>query len=127
VAAITGQSGPKLGIDAVGGPATGRLAQALGPAATLVVYGAMSGQAMQADAGQFVFKDLRLRGFWLTKFLAEAQRQNVVSLYDRLSGLALNGAFKPEISGRFHVSQIQAALAHAEETMGRGKTLVTFD
>lgn len=127
VAAITGQSGPKLGIDAVGGPATGRLAQALGPAAALVVYGAMSGQAMQADAGQFVFKDLRLRGFWLTKFLAEAPSQTVISLYETLSDLALDGAFKPEISGRFNVSNIQAALNHAEETMGRGKTLVTFD
>lgn len=127
VAAITGQGGPKLGLDAVGGPATGRLAQALGPAATLVVYGAMSGQAMQADAGQFVFKDLCLRGFWLTNFLAEAQRQNVVSLYERLSDLAMKGAFKPEISCRFHVSQIQAALSHAEASMGRGKTLVTFE
>ncbi|SDF85002.1 NADPH:quinone reductase [Celeribacter baekdonensis] len=127
VAELIGEGDIKLGLDAIGGSSTGRLAQVIGPSGTLVIYGGMSGQPSRFDAGQFVFRDLRLRGFWLTKFLSEAPRESIVSLYDSLVTLALDGAFRPEISGRFHISRLREALGHAEATMGRGKTLVTFD
>jgi NADPH:quinone reductase-like Zn-dependent oxidoreductase len=50
-----------LGIDAVGGPATGRLADCLSERATLVSYGRMSGEPCQIPADAFVFRDLTLR------------------------------------------------------------------
>jgi len=124
---LIGEGDIKLGLDAVGGASTGRLGQVISPSGTLVIYGGMSGQPSHVDARQFVFRDLRLRGFWLTKFLSEAPREVIVSLYNSLVTLALDGAFRPEISGRFHISQLREALGHAEATMGRGKTLVTFD
>lgn len=127
VAELIGEGTVTLGLDAVGGSSTRRLAQVIAPSGTLVIYGGMSGQPSRFDAGQFVFRDLRLRGFWLTKFLSEAPRESIVSLYDSLVTLALDGAFRPEISGRFHISQLREALGHAEATVGRGKTLVTFD
>jgi hypothetical protein len=87
----------------------------------------MSGEPMRIDPARMVFGDLRLRDFWLTRYLAETPRADIVALYQRLSALARTGALAPGASSRFHVSDIKAALAHAEKTMGQGKTLVSFD
>lgn len=127
VTALTGGAQIRLAIDAVGGASTGRLAGCLGARGTLVAYGAMSGEPMRIDSARVVFEDLRLRGFWLTRFLAETPRADILALYQRLSVPTLAGALAPRVSGRFDVSEIKTALAHAEETMGQGKTLVSFD
>lgn len=126
VAEIVGDAPLKLALDAVGGRSAGRLANTLSPAGTLVVYGTMSGEPMQIDAGRVVFNDLRVRGFWLTKFLSKATGSTIDALYGNLFELARDGVFKPWISRRFPASEIKAALAHAESTMGQGKTLVSF-
>ena len=47
-----------LGLDSVAGPVSDRLASSLGEAATLVVYGAMSGQQISIAPGTIVFKNL---------------------------------------------------------------------
>ncbi len=125
VAEITGGAPVRLAIDAVGGNSSGQLTASLTDGGTLITYGAMSGQPMQLDPGQIVFKDLRIRGFWLTKFLSDAPRDQIVDLYDTLGALALDGTFRPKISGQFEISRITDALAHAEATIGQGKTLVT--
>jgi NADPH:quinone reductase-like Zn-dependent oxidoreductase len=127
VTALTVGAQIRLAVDAVGGASTGRLAGCLSAGGTLVTYGAMSGEPMRIDPGRMVFGDLRLRGFWLTRYLAETPRADIVALYQRLSDLARAGALAPGVSSRFHVSDIRAALAHAEDTMGQGKTLVSFD
>lgn len=127
VTALTGGAQIQLAVDAVGGASSGRLAGCLSKGGTLVTYGAMSGEPMRIDPARLVFGDLRLRGFWLTRYLAETPRADIVALYQRLCALARTGALAPGASRRFHVSDIKAALAHAEETMGQGKTLVSFD
>jgi NADPH:quinone reductase-like Zn-dependent oxidoreductase len=125
--ALAGGAQIRLAVDAVGGTSTGRLAGCLGTGGTLVAYGAMSGEPMRIDPGRVVFGDLRLRGFWLTRYLVESPRADVVALYQRLFVRALTGTLAPRVSGRFDVSDIKTALAHAEKTMGQGKTLVSFD
>lgn len=117
----------RLAVDAVGGASTGTLAGCLSTGGTLVAYGAMSGEPMRIDPARMVFGDLRLHGFWLTRFLADTPRTDIVALYQRLSALARIGALVPRASSWFHVSDIKAAVAHAEKTMGQGKTLVSFD
>ncbi|HEV3304272.1 MAG TPA: zinc-dependent alcohol dehydrogenase family protein [Planctomycetaceae bacterium] len=57
--------GVKLGLDGVSGAASGRLAAALSPHATMVVYAAMSEEAMAINPLDVIFKPLALRGFWI--------------------------------------------------------------
>jgi hypothetical protein len=58
-------------IDAVGGPLTGQLAEALPNHSTITVYGALAGAAVEVDPGAFIFKDQRVEGFWLGTTLAK--------------------------------------------------------
>jgi trans-2-enoyl-CoA reductase len=65
----------RLGIDAVAGAATGRLADGLCESATLVSYGRMSSEACAIQADAFVFRDLTVRGFWLVSWYRRTVEQ----------------------------------------------------
>jgi NADPH:quinone reductase-like Zn-dependent oxidoreductase len=58
-------------IDAVGGALTGQLADALPNRSTIAVYGALAKEAVAVDPGAFIFKNLKVEGFWLGTFLAK--------------------------------------------------------
>ena len=66
---------PRLGLDAVGGRASSRLAEALQEGSTLVVYGCMSGQSPLFDWDAWVFKDLIVRGFNLRRWVATHKKK----------------------------------------------------
>ena len=68
VSAATKGASIKLGIDAVGGNATNRIGETLCEGATLVNYGAMSGEACALAPTIIIFKDITVRGFWLAKW-----------------------------------------------------------
>ena len=71
VAEATGGATIRLGIDAVGGTATGRLADCLGRDATLVGYGRMSGEPCAVQPDAFVVRNLTMRGFWLASWVRQ--------------------------------------------------------
>jgi NADPH:quinone reductase-like Zn-dependent oxidoreductase len=55
-----------VALDAVAGEMTGRLLQAMPRRAEVVLYGALSNQPSQVNPGQLIFKQQRVRGFWLS-------------------------------------------------------------
>ena len=72
VSAATDGADIRLGIDAVGGAATGHLADCLCESAMLVSYGRMSGEPCVVPPDALVFRDLTLRGFWLASWFQRA-------------------------------------------------------
>ena len=71
VAEATDSAKIRLGIEAVGGMATERLARCLAKGATMLSYGAMSGEPCMISPGTFIFNDITLRGFWLAQWFAQ--------------------------------------------------------
>jgi NADPH:quinone reductase-like Zn-dependent oxidoreductase len=67
VKAAVGPGKIRCAIDSVGGKASGDLVSILSSGGKLVSFGAMSGEAMQLDPGPFIFKQVTLEGFWLSK------------------------------------------------------------
>ena len=61
----TGGMPISLGLDAVGGPATGTLASVLSPAAHLVSYAWLSGLPIHVPQGDLIGKRLNIHGFWM--------------------------------------------------------------
>ena len=57
---------PKLALDCVSGDASLAAVKTLAPGGTLVVYGSMSQQPLTIPSSLLIFKDIRVRGFWLT-------------------------------------------------------------
>jgi NADPH:quinone reductase-like Zn-dependent oxidoreductase len=61
-----GLPAPALALDCVGGGPGAAAVRALAPGGTLVVYGGLSRSPVTLPAGALIFKDVRVRGFWLS-------------------------------------------------------------
>jgi trans-2-enoyl-CoA reductase len=114
----------RLGIDAVGGGATGHLADCLCEAATLVSYGHMSGEPCAVRADAFVFRDLTLRGFWLVRWFQRTSEDQRRALVEEIAGLIAAGKLHAPIHATYDVSEIKEAVATAASGGRAGKILI---
>jgi mitochondrial enoyl-[acyl-carrier protein] reductase / trans-2-enoyl-CoA reductase len=124
VAEATGGAKIRLGIDAVGGAATDRLAGALAEGGTLVNYGAMSGEPCQASPANFVFRDITLRGFWLARWFRSATPQQQVAVFGEIAQLIAAGSLHARVQATYPVERIAEAVAAAAAGERDGKILV---
>ena len=121
VAKETGGAQIQLGIDAVGGTTIGRLTDCIGEGGTVVNYGLLSGEPCQVNAFNFVFRDIRLVGFWLAKLMREMRFDEIQAMYETLAGRILDGTIHVEIESSYPLENISEAIAHAKREARGGK------
>jgi NADPH:quinone reductase-like Zn-dependent oxidoreductase len=117
----TGGMPISLGLDAVGGPATGTLASVLSPGAHLVSYAYLGGLPIQVPQVDLIGKRLIIRGFWMyyEEFLPRMRAAQIEATQVIASGklsLPITATYKP--------SQIKEAIEHSERG---GKVLLDFN
>ena len=127
VSAATGGAHIKLGIDAVGGAATNRIGDTLTDGATIVNYGAMSGEPCMLHPANIVFKDITVRGFWLVIWLRTAAPAQQQELYGMLTGLMAQGKLSTPIDSTFTVKDIKKAVEVAAGGERNGKVVIVGD
>lgn len=120
----TGGAAIRLGIDAVGGPATDRLAACLAEGGIVVNYGMMSGEPCQVSPSAIVFRDVSLRGFWLAKWFRSATPAQQMALFGELTGLIASGKLHARIAATYDLTQIREAVAAAAGGERDGKVLI---
>jgi trans-2-enoyl-CoA reductase len=124
VAEATGGATFRLGIDAVGGPATDRLATCLAEGATLVNYGAMSGEPCHVSPGTFIFKDITLKGFWLSRWFKQADPAERMKVFGEVASLIAQGKLHARVQATYPLERIREAVAAAAAGERDGKILV---
>ncbi|MCB1552860.1 MAG: zinc-dependent alcohol dehydrogenase family protein [Xanthomonadales bacterium] len=124
VAEATGGAKVRLGIDAVGGAATDRLASCLAEGGVLVNYGMMSGEPCQVSPANFVFRDVTLRGFWLAKWFRSATPAQQMEVFGDIAQRIASGALHTRIAATFTVDEIKQAVALAAAGERDGKVLI---
>ena len=124
VAAATNGAKVRLALDAVGGSATDRLAQSVAVGATVVNYGAMSGEACKVAPGSFVFRNVTLRGFWLAFWFRQATVAQQMALYGDLAQRIVRGELSARVQRTFPLAQVQDAVALAASGGRDGKVLL---
>ena len=112
-----------LGIDAVGGKATGRLADSLSNNAIIVNYGLMSGESCQISPQALIFRNIKLCGFWLAHWFETTTREQQMTVYSALAQNMACGALKTDIHQTFDISEAREALELAEQGARSGKVL----
>lgn len=86
----------KLALNCVGGKSTLLLASTLGFQGCMVSYGAMSKMPMQVPTGPLIFKDIRLTGFWMSRWYEDHRNLEERKLmYTELSGWMKAGHLRP--------------------------------
>ena len=62
-----------LGLNGVGGASSANVASALARDGALITYGGMARTPVWVPTGAAIFKNIRSKGFWLTRWTAEAK------------------------------------------------------
>ena len=113
-----------LGLNAVGGDCALALAKALAPSATLVTYGAMARQPLNLPNGLLIFKDLIMRGFWVSQWYRRAPGSEVLGLLTRLLDWMAEGVLHTPVEAVYSLGELRAALEHAQRGERAGKILL---
>jgi NADPH:quinone reductase-like Zn-dependent oxidoreductase len=114
----------RMAFDAVGGTMTYRLAQALRPQSEILVYGALEQAAVQLHPGTMIFKEVTVRGFWLSKWLPRKPLP-VLLWHARQATLALRGGFAvSEVARIVPLDRAPEGIAAYAAAMSAGKTLI---
>jgi trans-2-enoyl-CoA reductase len=124
VAEATGGVEIRLGLDAVAGTATGRLADCLCRGAILVNYGHMSDAPCTVQPDAFVFRDLTMRGFWLASWFRSTPQSERAALLGEIAGLIANGKLHTPIHATYDLGEIKEAVAVAAGGGRSGKVLI---
>lgn len=123
---LCGGALPKLGLNAVGGSSALNLANALAPGSPLITYGAMSLQPLKIPNGLLIFKDLAFRGFWLTRWKAQAAAAEREAVFGELAQMMAEGALRIPVHRVLPLERIHEALAEAGSGSRSGKVLLDF-
>jgi len=113
----------RLALNAVGGESALRLLNGLGDSGTLVTYGAMARRPLKVPNGLLIFRDLSLRGFWLTRWARAQKREVYQAMLTELIDLAAAGVLHSAVDTVYPLSAFADALAHAGRGHRKGKIL----
>jgi mitochondrial enoyl-[acyl-carrier protein] reductase / trans-2-enoyl-CoA reductase len=125
VAAVTDNAVIRLGVEAIGGAATGRLVECVGTDGTVVHYGSMSGEDPRVGRSNFIYRGVRLTGFMLGRGLAKRSPEKIREIYADLAGQVLAGTLHAPVDTIYPIDRIKDALAHADKGGRNGKILVS--
>ncbi len=123
LAACSGDRRPRLGLNSVGGASAIAMTRVLAYGGALVTFGAMTGESVRFPTRQLVFNDLRMRGFWITRWLRDASEEEVRAMYGRLFPLLGDGKLSAPVAGAYPLEKYREALARAVQPGRGGKVL----
>jgi mitochondrial enoyl-[acyl-carrier protein] reductase / trans-2-enoyl-CoA reductase len=113
VADATGGARILLGIDAIAGTGTQRIAACLADGGRVVCYGAMSQQECRLDFYFLLFRDVSLCGFSTTRQLQKRTPEQQRELYAWLAGLIADGTLEARIAAEYDLADGVQAFEHA--------------
>lgn len=128
-AALEAQGAPRasvrLGIDAIGGQATARLARCVADGGTVVNYGALSGEACVIEPRETIFRDVTLRGFWVSRWFAQASPAELSRVIGHVAQRVGSGRLHMPVEATYPLAAVRDACAHAGREGRDGKVLLT--
>ncbi len=121
---ITGKAGLTKAIDAVGGQTGAAVVRALGSRGVMLVYGLLSMEPMPVDSGRMIFATATIHGFWLGEWLRTAAPERLHSVTSELLRLMATDEIVPPVEAEYPLSDVLAAVKHAERSGRSGKVLL---
>lgn len=114
----------RCAIDSIGGQASGDLCSLLSSGGKLVAFGSMSGEPMKLDSGPFIFKQIVLEGFWLSKQNQPAP-DRWAALVGELVKLVATRAIDLPVAGVFPLDRARDAVTASLGAARGGKVLLS--
>jgi trans-2-enoyl-CoA reductase len=124
VAGATGNAAIRLGVEAIGGAATGRIVDCVATEGTVVHYGSMSGEDPRVGRSNLIYRGIKLTGFMLGRGLAKRDPAKIRKIYAELAAQVVAGTLYAPVDTVYPIEKIKEALAHADKGGRNGKILV---
>ncbi len=121
--AVLGGATAALAFNAVGGESALRLLKLLRESGTHITYGAMGRKPITLPNGLLIFRDLRVRGLWVTRWVENAPAHEVAAVYQDLAARVAAGTLVQPVTETFGLEAFQAALARLDDPQRAGKVL----
>jgi mitochondrial enoyl-[acyl-carrier protein] reductase / trans-2-enoyl-CoA reductase len=122
---VLGGANAALAFNAVGGDSALRLMKLLRESGTHITYGAMGRKPLTMPNGLLIFRDIRVRGLWVTRWAEMAPAEEVRTVYQELASRIAAGNLIQPVDRHFTLEDWRTALARLEAPDRDGKVLFT--
>lgn len=113
-------------LNAVGGDSALGLLKLLKDGGSHVTYGAMGRRPVTVPNGLLIFRDVVVRGLWITKWIDDAPLDEVREVYAGLAERVAAGQLVQKVDSVFTPEDFRGALARLEDPERDGKVLFGF-
>ena len=120
---VLGGSNAALAFNAVGGDSALRLMKLLRESGTHITYGAMGRKPLTMPNGLLIFRDIRVRGLWVTRWVENASSEEVDAVYQELARRVAEGRLVQPVDQTFALESWQEALLRLDAPERSGKVL----
>lgn len=115
----------RMAFDAVGGPLTLRIGQALRSDGQILVYGGLSGAPASVHPGTMIFKGLTVKGFWLSQWLAKKTAPQLMLMTRDVTKSLQSGFAQTHVARPVPLELAAQAPAEYASNMSGGKLLIS--
>jgi NADPH:quinone reductase-like Zn-dependent oxidoreductase len=117
----TNGQGVRYAIDPVGGPTGTAIARCLRDSGRMLVYGTLSGEAIELNARDLLTYTATVEGFWLAKWMAALTLPRRLATVRAVTRLMKAGVLVNDVGEAFSLEQIADAVRHSETKARGGK------
>ncbi len=121
---ITDKKGVNCAFDAVGGKVGGAIVDCLAMNGTMYVFGLLSLGLTPINTGVMIFKNLTIKGFWLTSWMASKSGSELAGVTKEVLTMLTTSQLKADVEATYPLDQVQEAVLHAERPGRKGKVLL---
>ena len=124
VSALTEKKGVDYVFDAVGGDLGARAMECLAPSCTMMVFGLLSLESIPLNSGLVLFKDLTVKGFWLSSWLSTLSSEEKKEVTGVILEMLVADQIKVNIEAKYPLDEILKAIEHADSPGRTGKVIL---
>jgi NADPH:quinone reductase-like Zn-dependent oxidoreductase len=117
------QGGVDVVFDAIGGTIGAKALNALKPGGLMMVYGLLSLENIPLNSGLLIFKNLQVKGFWLTTWLASLEAKHRKEVISNVLGMLIAAEIKADTEAAYTLEEAVKALEHANAPGRTGKII----
>ncbi|MFC5412804.1 zinc-dependent alcohol dehydrogenase family protein [Larkinella bovis] len=124
VKALTEGKGVACVLEAVGGNTASDALKCLAKGGTMLLYGVLSLQNPSFNVGLMIFRELTVKGFWLSDWMRRVDSQTRQNVARNVLTLLVGGKIQLPVEATYPLSDIKKAIEHSEQPGRHGKILV---
>lgn len=122
--AALGRHPLRLALNAVGGDSALRQMELLSPSGAHITYGAMSRKSLKVPNKFLIFKNLEIRGYWVTQWIDHASHTEIGDVLRPLSDMMLHGSLTLPVEKILPLEDFREAVQLAAEGGRAGKVIL---